>query len=142
MDNWNNGYNNSNHFIELQIWREMDNNTYHKINGTMIDILSMNETRLYEFNDFDPIEFQTGDVFGMYVPPLYLSTLHILSEQSDSHLNYFLLPTEENVTNTVVITPSATLQRYHPLVTGKCDEYLSQIIVLVSVSVLHSCYKH
>lgn len=104
---------------ELQIWRKMGNNTYEKVHGTRIEILSPNDNRVYEYDSFKPIEFRIGDIFGVNVPPVSLSKLQLLSEETDSPTNYYLPPTQETVFD--ITSPLSMQQNYHPLVTGRSN---------------------
>ena len=109
-------------YPELQIWRNIGNDTYQKINGTFIEPPAENTNRIYEYDNFTPIPFQSGDILGIYIPQTGKSGLGVLSENVNTPNNYHL-PT--NGTNSVSPynmidiqnNPSISSQRYHPMVT-------------------------
>uniref|UniRef100_A0A1X7SIH5 Uncharacterized protein n=1 Tax=Amphimedon queenslandica TaxID=400682 RepID=A0A1X7SIH5_AMPQE len=51
--------------IELQIWRKIGN-TYTKIGSSLVNANTMIDTNLYEFIPQTPLQFQEGDIFGIY----------------------------------------------------------------------------
>ncbi|XP_019863149.1 PREDICTED: uncharacterized protein LOC109592011, partial [Amphimedon queenslandica] len=50
---------------ELQIWRQIGN-TYTKIGYSLVNANKMINTNLYEFIPQTPLQFQEGDIFGIY----------------------------------------------------------------------------
>uniref|UniRef100_A0A1X7VEK4 Uncharacterized protein n=1 Tax=Amphimedon queenslandica TaxID=400682 RepID=A0A1X7VEK4_AMPQE len=51
--------------IELQVWRKIGNN-YTKIGFSLVNANTMIGTNLYEFIPQTPLQFQEGDIFGIY----------------------------------------------------------------------------
>ena len=103
---------------ELQVWRDIGNNTYKKVHETKLRNISQNDNRTYEYGNFQPIEVKVGDIFGMYVPPVSLSTLQLLSEGRDAPTNYYLPLSQETVIDITPSAPPFMQQNYHPLVSG------------------------
>ena len=60
---------------ELQLWRNTGNDTFVKINGTFVTSETFNSSLIYEYSSFSPIQFQAGDVLGIFVP--YLDDLSL-----------------------------------------------------------------
>ena len=60
------------------------------INGTIIEPLAVSESRIYEYDDFSPMPFKSGDILGIFIPDAGQSQLIILSENADSPTNYYL----------------------------------------------------
>ena len=81
---------NDNLYPELQIWRNIGNDTYQKINGTFLEVETESEDRVYEYDDFAPIPFRAGDILGVFIPRTSLSRLRLLSENTNSPTNYYL----------------------------------------------------
>ena len=52
-------------YSELQLWREIGNDTYQKINGTLITIETQSDDGVYEYDNFPPIPFQAGDILEL-----------------------------------------------------------------------------
>ena len=82
---------------ELQVWRNIGNDVYQKINGTFIEpeTLIDNSISIYEYDSFSPIPVKSGDILGIFIPAAALSRLALLSENTDSPTNYYL-PTGES----------------------------------------------
>ena len=71
-----------------------------------------------EYGNFQSIEVKVGDIFGMYVPPVSLSTLQLLSEERDAPTNYYLPLSQETAIDITPSTPPFMQENYHPLVSG------------------------
>ena len=104
---------------ELQVWRNIGNDVYQKINGTFIDVTTSSryEYSVYEYSNFSPIPFQAGDILGVLIPGDY-SNLVLLSEDTTSPTNYYLT-TGSTVSESPydVMDISSVMSRgYHPLV--------------------------
>ena len=56
-------------FSELQIWRRRSGNTYDKIASTELTATAYSFNQLYSGTIDPPLQFQSGDVLGMYLPP-------------------------------------------------------------------------
>ena len=67
---------------ELQVWRNIGNDVYQKINGTFIEPATL--------ISFSPIPVKSGDILGIFIPPAALSRLALLSEKTNSPTNYYL----------------------------------------------------
>ena len=110
-------------YPEVQIWRSSGNDMYQKINGTLIDVETGSEKRVYEYDNFPPIPFQAGDILGVFIPPDAGSKLKLRADSGYGHTNYYI-PTADS--DTVSPYDSIDLQQdapqvsssvYHPLVT-------------------------
>ena len=77
-------------YPELQVWRNIGNDMYQKINGTFITTQTENSNRIYEYDNFSPIPFQAGDILGVFLPRDRDTRLRLLSEITDSPTNYYL----------------------------------------------------
>ena len=108
-------------YPELQVWRNVGNDMYWKINGTFITTPIENSNRIYEYDNFSPIPFQAGDILGVFLPENELARLSLLSETTNSPTNYYLTTDDfdfESPFDTIDIqsTQSLRSQAYHPLV--------------------------
>ena len=74
---------------ELQVWRNIRNDVYQKINGTFIDVTTSSQYAysVYEYSNFP---FQAGDILGVFIPGHISSNLALLSENTTSPTNYYL----------------------------------------------------
>ena len=58
-----------NRFPELQIWRRSSGNTYDRIASTELTATAESPNDLYSGTIDPPLQFQSGDLLGMYAPP-------------------------------------------------------------------------
>ena len=105
---------------EIQVWRNISN-IYQKINGIPVVIPDMSGSQRYEFNNFDPIAIQAGDILGVFLPPATSSRLTLLSEDTTSPTNYYLTTNStdsESPYDTIDLENTLSLmsQDYHLLV--------------------------
>ena len=103
---------------ELQVWRNIGNDVYQKINGTFIDVTTSRPNRIYEYSNFSPIPFQAGDILGVFIPGHISSNLVLLSEYTTSPTNYYLTTdsTDSESPYDMMDISSVMSQGYHPLV--------------------------
>ena len=118
---------NSKFYPELQVWRNVENDVYHKINGTFLIIEKENRNRIYEYEDFSPIPVQVGDTLGVFIPRTVLSRLRVLSERNYGPTNYYIQTSNnaaESPYDTIDIDSAPSLQSfgYNVLVTVKISE--------------------
>ena len=91
---------------ELQIWRNIENKTYKKINGTLIELPLTQDSRVfYEYDDFPPIPVKSGDILGVFTPQFDSSRLRLLFENASTPSQYVVFTSnstinEINVENT------------------------------------------
>ena len=115
-------------YPELQIWRNIGNDTYQKISGTFITPPTENDDCFYEYDDFSPIPVQTGDILGAFIPRTSMSRLSLLSEIMNTPINY-ILETGSSVTESpydmidIQMMPSLMSHGYHPLVTVEIGKH-------------------
>ena len=68
-------------YPELQVWRNIVNDTYRKISGTYIFFpFAALGNRIYEYSGFTPIQVQAGDILGIFMPDDGNSRIFLLSE--------------------------------------------------------------
>ena len=65
---WNDGAG-RNRFPELQIWRRVSGDTYARVASTALTATAESPNQLYSGSIDPPLQFQSGDVLGMYIPP-------------------------------------------------------------------------
>ena len=126
---------------ELQLWREIGNDTYQKINGTLITIETESGDRIigvYEYDNFPPIPFQAGDILGVFVPRKEGNKFTLKSEDGRGPTNYFI-----NTGHDVTISPYDTIylkqeapqiqsEVYYPLITVEISECSRNILLTSS----------
>ena len=103
---------------EIQIWRKREGNTYTKVYFDLLSSSNNNSLIVREYIPFNPIEFQEGDILGMYQPQEDRSDLLIYYQDNDGPNNYAI--------DTDVSLSSFTL--------GKIDKKHDYPLVTVEVS--------
>ena len=112
-----------NFYPELQIWRNNGNDVYRKINGTLINVVTENMDRVYEYDNFSPIPFQAGDILGMFTPRNFLSKLLLRAEDGRGPTNYYIATSDSDTVSPYDSidlqqgTPQVSSSVYLPLVT-------------------------
>ena len=75
---------------ELQLWRASGESSYNKTGVSLIAALpnATMYTNVYEYIPDTPLEFQVGDIFGLYKPNESDSVLNIFLQQSSGPFAY------------------------------------------------------
>ena len=108
-------------YPELQIWRNVGNETYRKISGTYVFFpFIARANQIYEYTKFAPIPVESGDVLGIFLPRDSVSRLRLSSENDNSnnpkvyYLSATSSPYEE--LDRQNNEPSLSTASYYPLV--------------------------
>ena len=121
---------------ELQIWRNAGGTSYTIVNFSQLPSNTLSGT-VAEYNLSTPLEFQEGDILGVYQPQSQDSALVVYYQQRDGPVNF------EGGSRAL---PTVTLKTPHnydyPLVTVEIDtgnSCLTMYIIMIALSL--SC-KH
>ena len=79
---------NGNEKPELQIWRRIKDDMYVKQNFSQVMFNETNSTNIHEFYPTNPIEFNEGDVFGLYQPEHRNSELVLFAQKESGPNNH------------------------------------------------------
>ena len=141
-------YTNSFFFPELQVWRNIGNDVYHKISGTHIFLpfVPQSTNTLFEYSSFDPIPVRAGDVLGVFIPDDAYSRILLRSEVSRNrprqHYHTTYSDIAESPFNIIDImnneTQRATISSYYPLVTVQFGKHISMMINFMNNLFLYS----
>ena len=82
------GNNPPNRLPELQIWRQLGPNNYNKTGSSLVNASTMIGTNLYEFIPQTPLQFQEGDIFGVYYPHERDSSINLYEQGGSGPINY------------------------------------------------------
>ena len=129
-------------YPELQIWRSSGNGMYQKINGTLIDVETESEERVYEYDNFAPIPVQAGDILGVFAPHNANTQLRLRAEQGHGHTNYYISTFNSDTVSPYDSidlqqdTPQVLSSLYHPLVTVEISKHSTTCLMI------HTCHKH
>ena len=121
----------SSFYPELQVWRNIGNDVYQKINGTFINIEAESSNRIYKYDNFSPIPFLAGDILGVFIPRAASSRLRLRTEESHGPLSYHI-PTEDTASESphniidLQNTPEITTNVYHHLVTAEIGKFMGK----------------
>ena len=126
-------------YPELQLWRSSGGDTYRKINGTRLSGRSDTSEEfnvpvgngivlsggIYEYDNFEPIPFQAGDILGAFIPPNSYSKLRLLSVRGHVPTNYYLATGNSNKSlydSIDLEQQNLKVRTYHPLVSVSIEE--------------------
>ena len=101
---------------ELQIWRQLGPNNYNKIGFSSVNAGTMNGTNLYEFIPQTPLQFQEGDIFGVYSDRTDRNRLVLYEQRETGPINLRISPSLNSPPSTITQT-LITVNNDFPLVT-------------------------
>ena len=83
--------NNQNALAEFQIWRQQSSSSYNKVSFSSMTFneVTLIGTNLYEFIPQTPLQFQEGDIFGVYIPSTSSSRLVFYEQKQSGPINRF-----------------------------------------------------
>ena len=120
-------------YPELQIWRNVGNETYRKISGTCVFFpFTARANQIYEYTKFAPIPVESGDVLGIFLPRDSVSRLRLSSENDNSNNpKVYYRSTDSSATSSPYEEldrqnnePSLSTASYYPLVSVEIGMYL------------------
>ena len=85
----------------LQIWRQLGSSDYTKIGSSLVNNDTMIGTNLYEFVPQNPLQFQEGDIFGVYAGHFNKDGLVLYEQRESGPINLRI--------NTSVASPPSTI---------------------------------
>ena len=102
----------------LQIWRQLGPNNYIKIGSSSVNASTVIGTNLYEFTPETPLEFQEGDIFGVYAghPDSNAVGLVLYEQRETGPINLRISPSLNSPPSTITQT-LITVNNDFPLVT-------------------------
>ena len=102
----------------LQIWRQLGPNNYNKTGSSSVNADTMIGTNLYEFIPQTPLEFQEGDIFGVYAghPDGNNAGLVLFEQKESGPINLRISPSLNSPSSTITQT-LITANNDFPLVT-------------------------
>ena len=105
----------------LQIWRKLGHNNYTEIGSSLVNNDTMIGTNLYEFIPQTPLEFQEGDILGVYAGHFHNSSIGydglVLYEQRESGPINLRIRSSLNSPPTTITQTLITVNNDFPLVT-------------------------
>ena len=126
-------------YPELQVWRNIGNDTYVKISGTYIFFpFAALENRVYEYSGFTPIQVQAGDILGVFIPDNGNSRIILLSEGGSSPpAQYYHYLSDSTLSSSNIdmidfennIPPLTRVTSYHPMVSVEFSKLMASYTV-------------
>ena len=108
---------------ELQIWRQLGTNNYIKIGSSSVNASAMIGASLYEFIPHTPLQFQKGDIFGVYSDRTDGNRLVLFEQKENGPINLRIGPSLNSPPSTITET-LYTVTNDFPLVTVEIGQYL------------------
>ena len=119
----------------LQIWRSNGVGTYNQVGSTTL-ILQDDDSQdlgVYEYSPQLPLEFQAGDVLGIFQPEGGKNKLKISSGIGTGPLNYFVDTDRATMPPSDTFTLSEDTDNDLPLVTVEISKFRTSYIVIVNL---------
>uniref|UniRef100_A0A1X7U839 Uncharacterized protein n=1 Tax=Amphimedon queenslandica TaxID=400682 RepID=A0A1X7U839_AMPQE len=116
---------------ELQIWRQLGPNNYNKTGSSLINADTMIGTNLYEFIPQTPLQFQEGDIFGVYSYKIDGERL-VLYEQRESGPTNLRINSNLNSPPLKITEVLATTNNDFPLITVEISVSTESVLVITS----------
>ena len=107
---------------ELQIWRKISINSYIKIASSSVNGSTMIGPNLYEFIPQPQLQFQKGDIFGLYAPNENETPL-ILYVQDKSGPQNVMFDSNDSLTEINEKNAAKINKNEFPLVTAEIGKY-------------------
>ena len=111
---------------EFQIWRETSPNAYKKIGSSSVNGDNKIGAKLYVFIPQPPLQFQEGDIFGIYVPNRMENPLKLYTQDRNGPLNQIFH--SRNSLKELIDKDLLSTQVYLPYVTAEISKYYVCII--------------
>ena len=89
---------------ELQIWRRIRDDMYVKQNFSQVIFNKTNSTNVHEFYPTNPIEFNEGDVFGLYQPDDANREFVLFAQKGNGPNNYRVDPNIDQSSTDLVLS--------------------------------------
>ena len=100
----------------LQIWRQLGPSDYTKIGSSLVNNDTMIGTNLYEFIPQTPLQFQEGDIFGVYAGHFNNDGLVLYEQRESGPINLRISTSVASPPSTITQT-LRTVNNDFPLVT-------------------------
>ena len=109
---------------QLQIWRQLGPNNYTKIGSSSVNASTLIGTNLHELIPETLLEFQEGDIFGVYAghPSNYDTGLVLLEQRESGPINLRIISSLNSPPSTITQTLT-TVNNDFPLVTVEICMY-------------------
>ena len=109
-------------FPELQLWRTNDGTNYFKTRFSLINTLprATSHTNVYEYIVEPPLEFQRGDILGLYKPRENESALNIFLQENSGPFAYGQEDGANMALARITVDPTTSLdQNDYPMVSAE-----------------------
>ena len=120
---WNGGGNNIN-FPQLEIWRiqSAGSNVYYRVGSTFTEGAVENDSQIYEFVPSPPLQFQPGDILGIYNPDNPIMRIYYVDTVGPP--NYLSRVETSQPTAQFTISGDTNSQNDMPLITVDTSEFI------------------
>ena len=131
------GTENSDSLPELQIWQNIGKKSYTKAKFSLIPSNAIFNNNVAEYTLSTPLEFQEGDILGVYQPRQQNSALVVYYQERDGPVNY-----EEGDNSLSTVTLGSSDNQYdYPLVTVEISTQ-GNVFYEAFFQTCSSCFPH
>ena len=122
--------------VEVQIWRRNhgSENDYTKVGYSILDATDPDNDNVYEYIPDPPLEFQEGDILGVYQQlALGSNCMRVYYQETTGPANYRRLLYSDPPAPATLNSPTLVVSQYdYPLVTVEICKYIAIILSCIS----------
>lgn len=114
-----------NRYPEFQIWRPQNSQTYDRIHSVAVSPQSTGQNNVYTHSMSTPVQYQAGDVLGVYHPPADTSVYKIYSVEHGGPKNYRMVRQETSSMQFHLDSTAVRIRTDYPLIGAETSQYYS-----------------
>lgn len=122
-----------NRYPELQVWRPQSTEIYDIVHTIPITPESTSQTNVYTHTISTPIQYQAGDVLGIYHPPADASAYKIYSVEHGGPDNYHMGRQENARMQFDLQSSGVGIRRDYPLVGAETSKSSCTVEILIEI---------
>ena len=119
---------------QVQIWRRGAGIEYSRVGATPLVLVGTSYPNVYEYLLNPPLEFQEGDILGMYQPHKTDNLLKLYYQKYTGPLNYARSNIKSPPSWAVLDSNSLATQVYYPLVSAVVVSTVRQLVATSTTS--------
>lgn len=133
-----NGSDNMDRYPELQVWRKVGDENYTKVDNITLNGENINKHEYESINEHDiielhhqdsPLDFQAGDIFGLFQPSPQRSQLRIYSQRQGGPMSLYMGAMGDVVPCSHLNYSSFDVFNDYPLVSVTTGQWLPLLLV-------------
>ena len=104
------------HNSQIQLWRRGASNDYHRVGASILTLNQTSHPDVHEYTPNPPLEFQEGDILGVYQPNNDDNVLQLYYQEYTGPFNYLMTYNTNPPPPSSLALVTPTTQLYYPLV--------------------------